>query len=231
MNTLSLTEALRRSVVTPDNLVREAFERHGKGLALSTSFGGQSEILLHRVTQIVPEIPVIFVDTGYLFDETLEYGQTLAKRFNLNLHVYRPLRSNAEQEAAEGKRWEMGAAERNAYNLETKVEPMDRAIKELGVTAWLAGPRRDQHKDRENLPYEETTRGGIHKYYPHRDMTEAHVKLYRALHDLPEHPLVAFGYTSIGDWHSSTPGEQHAFCGLHELNAAPRNLAGFDPVI
>ena len=108
---------------------------------------------------------------------------------------------------------------------------MDRAMKELGAAAWFAGLRRAQHAERKDIPFDEITKGGIHKFYPHRDMGDEDVKAYRLLHNLPEHPLIAYGYTSIGDVHSTVPGEQHAFCGLHEKHAAPRDLAGFDPVI
>jgi phosphoadenosine phosphosulfate reductase len=215
----------------PDAMIREAHARHGAGLVLSTSFGAQAEILLHRATRIVPEIPVIFVDTGYLFDETLAFGRDLAKRLSLNLHVYRPLRDSATQEAEDGRRWEQGDMGRAAYNLETKIEPMNRAMKELNATGWLAGLRRAQHDERRDLPYRETTGGGIVKYHPHLDMTDADVEAYRAAHDLPAHPLLAYGYRSIGDVHSTVPGAQHAFCGLHERRAAPRDLAGFDPII
>lgn len=211
---------------TPEDHIEAAYERHGGGLAVTTSFGAQSEILLHRVTRIIPRIPVLFIDTGYLFDETHQHKEKLVKLLDLNLFTYRPLRSAAEQETAEGRRWTLGAAAMQSYNLENKVEPMNRAMLEQGVTGWLAGLRRAQHEERRNIPFVETTQGGIRKYYPHRDMTDADVRAYRLKHDLPEHPLVTFGYHSIGDWHSSAPGTQHAFCGLHEIKAAPRDDVG-----
>ena len=231
MNALPSFARAAEPYPTPEDRIREAYARHGKGLVLSTSFGAQAEILLHRVTQIIADVPVIFVDTGYLFDETHDFRKDLTERLKLNLHIYRPLRPREVQEAEDGKRWEQGDLDRAAYNLETKVEPMNRAIRELRATGWLAGLRRAQHEERSELDYEEVTQGGIRKYYPHLDMTDADVAAYRKLHDLPEHPLLAFGYTSIGDTHSTVAGEQHAFCGLHEKKAAPRDLAGFDPVI
>lgn len=219
------------AALSPENRIRRAHAEHGKGLVVSTSFGAQAEILLHRATQIVPDIPVIFVDTGYLFEETHDFARELTARLGLNLHVYRPLRTPAAQEAADGKRWEGDANARAAYNLETKVEPMNRAMQELGATGWLAGLRRAQHAERSHLPFAETTPGGIRKYYPHLDMDDADVAAYRARHALPAHPLLAYGYGSIGDVHSTVPGEQHPFCGLHETRAAPRAMAAFDPVI
>jgi phosphoadenosine phosphosulfate reductase len=230
MNALTFAQAAELSL-TPEDRIRIAHAQHGDKLVVSTSFGAQSEILLHRVTRLIPDIPVIFVDTGYLFEETHDFRKDLTERLNLNLHIYHPLRPRDVQEAQDGKRWEQGDLARIAYNFENKIEPMDRAIKELGATGWLAGLRRAQHAERQNIPFDEITKGGIHKFYPHREMSDDDVVVYRKLHDLPEHPLIAWGYTSIGDTHSTVAGEQHAFCGLHEQKAAPRGLAGFDPVI
>ena len=80
----------------------------GVGLVLSSSFGAQAAVMLHLATQVRPDIPVIFVDTGYLFPETYEFAESLAKRLEVNLKVYRSKRSPAWQESIDGKRWEEG---------------------------------------------------------------------------------------------------------------------------
>ena len=85
-----------------------AFGQFGDGLVLSSSFGAQAAVMLHLATQARPDIPVIFVDTGYLFPETYEFADRLAKRLSVNLKVYRSRRSPAWQEALDGKRWEQG---------------------------------------------------------------------------------------------------------------------------
>jgi len=114
--------------------VRWAVEQFGDKVILSTSFGIQSAVMLHMVTQIAPKIPVVFVDTGYLFPETYTFADELTKRLDLNLKVYQPLMTSARQEALFGKRWEQGDAALEQYNFMNKVEPMNRAMRELGAT-------------------------------------------------------------------------------------------------
>lgn len=215
------------AVRAPDEIIRTAHDRHGDGLILSTSFGAQASVMLHRVTRIIPDIKVVFVDTGYLFPETYRFAAELTERLNLNLHTYRPLRTAAQQEALEGKRWEGDEAAKAAYNLENKVEPMNRAVVELGATGWLSGLRRDQSQRRASLDYEET-QGAVTKYYPILDMTSRDVYYYLKENGLPNHPLVDLGYTSIGDWHSTEIGTQRAECGLHDKRAAPRRFQQSD---
>ncbi len=92
----------------------------GDGLVLSSSFGAQAAVMLHLATKVRPDIPVIFVDTGYLFPETYEFAERLAKRLEVKLKVYRSSRSPAWQESIDGKRWEQGVEGIEAYNAETK---------------------------------------------------------------------------------------------------------------
>lgn len=212
---------------SPEDIIRKAHDRHGDGLILSTSFGAQSAVMLHRVTRIVPSIKVVFIDTGYLFPETYRFADELTERLNLNLRTYRPLRTAAQQEALEGRRWDGDDAAKAAYNLENKVEPMNRAVVDLGATGWLSGLRRDQSKRRAGLEYEEA-QGAVTKYYPILDMTSRDVYYYLKDNGLPNHPLVDLGYTSIGDWHSTEIGTQRAECGLHDTRAAPRKLQQSD---
>ncbi|MEM9227895.1 MAG: phosphoadenosine phosphosulfate reductase family protein, partial [Verrucomicrobiota bacterium] len=113
--------------------IRWAHQEWGEKLVMSTSFGVQSAVLLHLASTVVPGIPVVFVDTGYLFPETYRFADELTRRLNLNLKTYTALRSPAQQEALEGKRWEMNDAKLEAYNFENKVEPMNRALSELGA--------------------------------------------------------------------------------------------------
>lgn len=131
---------------------RWAVETFGEELILTTSFGVQSAVMLHLVTQIAPRMPVVFIDTGYLFPDTYRFAEELQRRLELNLHVYQPQMSAARQEALYGKRWQQGAEGLKDYNFINTVEPMDRAVRELGASAWLAGLRRNQASAREHLP-------------------------------------------------------------------------------
>src|ERR1700761_4616067 len=134
--------------VSAEERVRWALERFRPEVMLSTSFGVQSAVLLHMVTQQWADIPVVMVDTRYLFPETYRFADYLTERLKLNLKVYRADVSAAWLEARHGKRWEKGVGGNEHYNKTTKVEPMQRAIRELGVKGWITGLRRQQAKSR-----------------------------------------------------------------------------------
>lgn len=187
------------------HLIKWADETFGQGLVMSTSFGIQSALMLHLVTSIVPNIPVIWVDTGYLHPETYRFAAQLTERLNLNLKVYQSPMSPARMEALYGKLWEKEDVESlNLYDQIRKVEPMERALKELGATAWLAGLRRNQTTHRQNLP-RIGEQSGIYKILPVLDWHSRDVHHYLTEYDLPYHPLFDQGYMTVGDWHSSRP--------------------------
>ena len=208
-----------------------AREQFGNHLILSTSFGIQSAVMLHLVTAQIPDIPVVFVDTGYLFPETYRFAETLTQRLNLNLKTYLPLQSAAHQEAVYGKLWEQGDKGLEEYNRINKVEPMNRAVQELEAKAWLSGLRRSQSSTREHRNATEQ-QNKIVKIYPIIDWSDKNVYDYLKKNDLPQHPLWEEGYVSVGDWHSTSKliegmnpedtrfGGLKRECGLHESNAA-----------
>ena len=229
MNSSPVAATTDLSLLSAENRVRWAVAEFGDKLILTTSFGIQSAVMLHLASRVAPEIPVVFIDTGYLFPETYRFAQELTKRLKLNLKTYTPRRSAAQQEAIEGKRWEQGLDGLKAYNFENKVEPMDRAVRELGATAWLAGLRRSQASTREALGFVQV-QNKITKIHPILDWDNRTVHRYLTEHGLPYHPLWDNGYVSVGDWHSSAPlqpgmtEEQTRFgglkreCGLHEVS-------------
>lgn len=194
---------------------------------LSSSFGIQSAVLLHLVTQIRPDIPVLLVDTGYLFPETYRFVESLRERLGLNLQVVSSDWTAARLEAVHGRLWEQGAEGLDRYNQLMKVDPMERALDELGVGTWFAGLRRQQSSSREDRPVVEKREDGRYKVYPLIDWSNRDIHQYLVKHDLPYHPLWEEGYVSVGDWHTSrplTPGmseEETRFfglqreCGLH----------------
>lgn len=197
-------------------------DHHG----LSSSFGAQAAVSLHMVTRLRPDIPVILVDTGYLFPETYQFIDRLSERLRLNLKTYRPRMSPAWIEARHGRLWEQGLEGIERYNRLHKVEPMQRALDELGIRTWIAGLRRSQSTSRHDTPFIEL-RNGRWKVHPLADWSDRDVGRYLARHDLPYHPLWDQGYVSIGDTHTTRrwePGmreEDTRFfglkreCGLH----------------
>ena len=177
----------------------------GDGLVMSTSFGIQSAVMLGLVTSVVPDIPVIWVDTGYLPAETYRFADDLTKRLSLNLKVYQSPLSPARMEALHGRLWEEGTVEAfNRYDQVRKVEPMQRALKELGAIAWLTGLRSQQTDHRKTLD-RVTMQAGRYKLLPILHWTSRDIYIYLKKHDLPYHPYFKEGYVSVGDWHSSRP--------------------------
>jgi len=201
--------------------------------ALSSSFGAQSALSLHLVSRIKPDIPVILIDTGYLFPETYRFVDELTDRLSLNLKIFRPKLGIAWMEARFGRLWEQGVEGINRYNRLRKVEPMQRALAELDARTWIAGLRRSQTEARAGVDFLEL-RDGRWKLHPLADWSDRDVGRYLAKHELPYHPLWNEGYVSIGDVHTTRrwePGmreEDTRFfgikreCGLHFDDEAER---------
>ena len=212
--------------ISAEERVRWALERFRPDIMLSSSFGAQSAVSLHLVTQQWPEIPVVLVDTGYLFPETYRFVDELTARLKLNLKVYRATLSPAWQEARDGKLWEHGVEGLEQYNQLNKVEPMQRAMRELGVRGWITGLRRQQAKSRNGVGVLQK-QNGLVKIQPIIDWTDRMVYDYLKKYELPYHPLWEQGYVSIGDMHTTRPltadmtEEETRFfglkreCGLH----------------
>lgn len=209
--------------------LRRAIEIFGDKIFLSTSFGVQSAVMLHMCVAIRPDVPVVWVDTGYLFPETYQFAKQLTERLNLNLMTYVPGMTAAHQEAIHGKRWQDGKDGIEVYNRLNKVEPMNRAVVDMGARAWITGLRRVQSSTREKLEVF-LQQNKVVKVHPIIDWTDRDIYDYLTKHDLPYHPLWDQGYVSVGDWHSTSrlvdaeSAEATRFggvkreCGLHELS-------------
>ncbi|MGB3253372.1 MULTISPECIES: phosphoadenosine phosphosulfate reductase [Buttiauxella] len=194
---------------------------------LSSSFGIQAAVSLHLVTQQFPDIPVILTDTGYLFPETYQFIDELTDKLKLNLKIFSAKESAAWQEARYGKLWEQGVEGIEKYNDINKVEPMNRALRELGGQTWFAGLRREQSGSRANLPVLAIQRE-VFKILPIIDWDNRQVYQYLTANGLKYHPLWDQGYLSVGDthttrkWEEGMAEEETRFfglkreCGLHE---------------
>lgn len=204
-----------------------ALDNLPKAFVLSSSFGIQAAVCLHLMTRQYPDTPVILTDTGYLFPETYQFIDSLTQQLQLNLKVYRAEISSSWQEARYGKLWLEGIDGIERYNQINKVEPMERALRELQAQTWFAGLRRQQSKSREHLPVLSIAKG-IFKFLPIVDWDNKKVYQYLKENDLPYHPLWEQGYLSVGDihttrkWEEGMSEEETRFfglkreCGLHE---------------
>jgi len=194
---------------------------------MTSSFGAQSAVMLHLVNTVTPDVPVVLLDTGYLFPETYGFIDELTDRLKLNLKVFRADASAAWQETRFGKLWDQGLQGIERYNRINKQEPLDRALNELHASTWFAGLRRAQAKTRSHIFPIEFKRGR-YKVHPLFDWSDRDIGRYLEKHRLPYHPLWKQGYASIGDWHTTrslaeveSPDELRFFglkreCGLHE---------------
>ncbi len=203
-----------------------ALENLPRDHVLSSSFGIQSAVMLHMMTQQMPDIPVLLFDTGYLFPETYRFVDQMTERLNLKLHVFRSEMSTAWQEARFGKLWDQGEDGLKRYNKINKVEPMQRAMSSVGAGTWYSGLRRAQADTRADRKILEFQHGRV-KFHPIVDWTNRDIHMYLKEHDLPYHPLWEEGYVSVGDTHTTSKLEdgmreqdtrffgQNRECGLH----------------
>lgn len=189
---------------TPEELIEWAAGRYGDKLIASTSFGATSAVMLHLVHRVAPRTPVICVDTGYLFAETYQFAEALVKRLDLDVRFYSAPMSPARQEALYGKLWEQGEEGVKRYLRINKVEPMQRALRELDAEAWMAGLRAEQTEHRAGLRRIDHQDGRV-KIHPILHWTGEQMTAYMERYDLPCHPMVEQGYRSIGDHHSTIP--------------------------
>lgn len=196
------------------------------GFAITTSFGIQSAVLLHLVSRLARErgraVPVVWVDTGYLPAETYRYAEQLIDLLQIDLQVAQAVMSPARMEALHGRLWETGRVEdMEHYHRIRKVEPLDHALRSLGVTCWASGVRGSQTDHRRSMAILDGVR---HRWAlrPLLSWTNRDVYYYMVEHELPQHPLFEQGYSSVGDWHSSAPdsctqsGRETRFGGLKQ---------------
>jgi phosphoadenosine phosphosulfate reductase len=220
----------------PQAILRAAIEHFGDKVALVSSFGSESAVLLHMAAQIKPDIPVLFLDTGMLFGQTLDYRKQLVAR--LGLTDVRDLRPQFQDLAIHDPGGDLWKTNTDACCNIRKVLPLDRALD--GFDGWITGRKRFQGGDRLRLQVVEQGETQI-KFNPLANWTKEQLDAYAVEHDLPPHPLVAFGYPSIGCWPCTAPveeggdtragrwaGSDKTECGIHLDHATPATEVGGD---
>ena len=177
---------------TAPEILKWAFDTYPK-IAISSSFGADAIGLLHMAVQIRPDVPIHFVNTGFLFPETLEYVERMKKLLNLNVVEFKT-KNNVD--AFMQQHPDIQKINPDFCCAENKVEPMQRALE--GLDAWIAGLRRDQSKTRKDTPILQPYKTGIVKIHPIANWTSKQLHYYIVEHKLPFHPLYDQGYPSIG---------------------------------
>ncbi len=210
----------------PSEVIRWAAEQFSPRLAMTSSFGPESGVLLHLVSQVRLDIPVLFLETGYHFPETLEYKSALVKF--LGLSQVRDLRADPvrRQELVEqngGVPYEKNPDLCCQIN---KVEPLDTEL--VKYDAWMSGIRRNQTDFRKTVRILECYEGNRYKISPIATWTSRDTWWYLKEHKIPQHPLYEKGYLSIGCWPCTRPiqagdderagrwaGRSKKECGIH----------------
>jgi len=173
---------------------RQAVDLLADELAIVSSFGADSAVLLHLVSQSDPSLPVMFLETGKHFAETLVYVETLKRELGLtNVVTLRPDAADALRFDPIGHLWE---TDPDSCCHIRKTEPLDKAL--AGYGGWITGRKRFQTEERGVLPHFELTSDDRIKVNPLAYWTSADVEAYRTRFGLPEHPLYQDGYKSIG---------------------------------
>jgi phosphoadenosine phosphosulfate reductase len=220
-------EAARLADASPAEILRWAVERYAPRVGLTCSFSGAGVVLAHLLSQIAPEVPVIFLDTGFHFPETLAFKEQCAAQYGLRLVELGPDPAEPDLQIDQ-----LYASDPDRCCHLRKVEPMIQALE--GLDAWVTALRRDQSDTRataEVLEYHET-RGGrpLVKVLPLARWSRNQVWSYIWENGIPYHPLLDQGYKSIGCWPCTRPvgaaeperagrwsGQAKTECGLHTL--------------
>lgn len=207
-------EVLRRAVTDPDL---------GQ-VALVSSFGAESVVLLHMVSRVAPGLPVLFIDTQMLFPETLAYQQEVAERLSLtNVQVITASEAEIADRDPDGTLHKVNP---DACCDFRKTVPLERVLS--GYDAWITGRKRFQNGQRAALEFFEPEPPSRLRVNPLAHWRPEDVQDYMVENRLPRHPLVAKGYPSIGCAPCTSPvkpgedprsgrwrGQEKSECGIH----------------
>jgi phosphoadenosine phosphosulfate reductase len=193
---LPAADALDRALRTasPARVIEAALKQVGReNLALVSSFGTESAALLKVMADVDPAIPVIFLDTGWLFEETLTYRDTLIAALGLrDVRSIKPLEEALSREDPDRELW---FNDPDACCRIRKVEPLARALKPF--LAWINGRKRFQGGVRADIPVVEQD-GARLKFNPFANVSREEIEAIYKTAKLPPHPLAASGYMSVG---------------------------------
>ncbi|CAO3598888.1 unnamed protein product [Absidia cylindrospora] len=222
--------------LSPTEIITWAID-HLPNLYQTTAFGLTGLVTVDMINKISIEreqphlVPLIFLDTMYHFDETLDLAQRCQETYNVPLRVFKPMDVSTTDEFEREHGVELWKVDEDTYDYLVKVEPARRAYEELNVKSVITGRRRSQRGDRENIPILEVDDTGLIKLNPLALCDFQQVWTYIRANEVPYNALVDQGYKSIGDRHSTKKpsasgqdgeregrwaGQQKTECGLHK---------------
>lgn len=208
-----------------DNIERKIKEYHndGKKMFLTSSFQSQSVPLLHIISQIDKSIPVYFLNTGFLFPQTLKFKNQLVEEFGLNVVGLESNISKIHQLGSDGHFYYSSDPDYCCHI--NKILPLEPILMQHDV--WINGIRADQNANRSQMKEEQMGKHNVLRYHPMLQWTKEDVELYRSRFNLRSHPLDNAGYDSIGcepctskkvsgsERNSRWVGMKKTECGLH----------------
>lgn len=176
-----------------------------KKAIVTTNFRPFEAVILHMLTQVKPDIQVVWMDNGYNTETTYRYVDEITKRLNLNLVTYLPLRSRAHREALEGPVPGLDDPKHEAFTEEVKLEPFTRALRETQPEVWFTALRATDTAVRANMDPVSINPDGLIKVAPLLHWHAKDLWEYLQKHNLPDNE----------DYFDPTKGEEHRECGLH----------------
>lgn len=202
--TIDIDEVNRNYGHYPQQLIEWAIGLNQPAIC-TTNFRPYESVMLHMVTQVKPDIPVIWMDNGYNTEATYRFADELTKRLKLNLSIYLPRRSRAHREALEGPAPSIDDPRHAAFTEEVKLEPFARALRETAPQVWFTALRASDTAERAQMQPVSVNPDGLIKvapllYWSSREMYE-----YLIAHQLPDNV----------DYYDPTKGEEKRECGLH----------------
>lgn len=187
-----------------EELVRWALSLDKKAIC-TTNFRPFEAVILHMVTQVEPNIPIVWMDNGYNTDATYRFVDEVKKRLNLNLITYLPKRSRAHREAVDGPTPALDDPRHEAFTEEVKLEPFTRALRETSPGVWFTALRASDTAVRANMEPVSINQDGLIKVAPLLHWSSKDLYEYLQAHDLPNE----------FDYIDPTKGEENRECGLH----------------
>jgi phosphoadenosine phosphosulfate reductase len=216
----------------PQEMLTWGYKKFENQFAITTSFGIQSSVLLNMVSKLCLQrkIKIFWIDTGYLPPETYQYAEKLMENLSLEVEVLQSKLSSARMEAIYGKLWETNkVSDLDKYHELRKIKPLENGLEKHNIYCWASGVRAGQTENRNKMRFVDIIRKRL-SLRPLLNWTNKDIFYYMKENNLPDHPLFSKGYSTVGDWHSSTPdgiqtkGRNTRFggikeeCGIHTNN-------------
>ena len=218
--------------MSPEEIILWGYKNFDNHFAITTSFGIQSSVILHMVQQcsLQKKIKIFWIDTGYLPSETYRYAERLINDLSLEIEVLQSELSPARMESLYGKLWETNKpSDLDKYHKIRKLKPLEDALNKNKIYCWASGVRSEQTDNRNKMKFIDKIRQRL-SLRPLLNWKNKDIYYYMKENKLPSHPLFLKGYSTVGDWHSSSPdsidnaGRSTRFgglkqeCGIHTEN-------------